>query len=357
MTPVVARKIRDLVKAGASVVGPKPLASPSLQDYPACDTDVKQIAGELWEGGNVISEKPVAQVLADMKVQPDFQTGATNMVWIHRRIETADVYFVSNQADTGRVVECTFRVAGMQPELWDAATGETHEARTFTSEGGLTKLPVKFDPRGSVFVVFRKPAAGAKGENNWSEFTPVQDVTGAWQVRFDPRWGGPGQVTFDQLTDWTKRAEAGIRYYSGTAVYTKEFDLAKALGNARLFLDLGTVKNLAEVRVNGQSVGIAWKQPFRVEVTKAVKQGANTLEVRVVNLWPNRFIGDEQEPDDCVRDKYGALKEIPSWLTEGKPRPSAGRYTFLVYKPYNKTERLLESGLLGPVRIVCEAGH
>jgi hypothetical protein len=315
----------------------------------------------------VISGKPVTQVLAELNVSPDFQAGAANLLWIHRRIGNAEVYFVSNQEGTGRNVECSFRVAGRQPELWDAATGQMSDARTFTSEGGLTRLPIKFDPSGSAFVVFRRPAAAAAGGKNWDEFASAQQIGGAWTVRFDPRWGGPGLVTFDELSDWAKRNEPGIRYYSGTAVYEKAFDWTRRDG--RLFLDLGAVKNLAEVWLNGKHLGIPWKPPFRIEVTGVLRPGKNELEVRVTNLWPNRLIGDEQQPDDCVwaaeevwtgigatPDEKVALgrplKEIPSWLVAGTPRPSAGRYTFTTWNFYKKDSPLLESGLLGPVELL-----
>jgi hypothetical protein len=367
MTPPVVRKVRALVEAGAVVIGPKPTGSPSLQDYPACDEEVRRIAEGLWDTGKVTSGKPVTQVLTELKVNPDFQAAAANLLWIHRRIGGAEVYFVSNQGGTGRIVDCSFRVAGQQPELWDAATGQIRDARMFTSEGGITRLPVRFDPSGSVFVVFRKPASAAAGGKNWDEFAPAQEIGGAWTVRFDPRWGGPGLVNFAALTDWTKRDEPGIRYYSGSAVYQKEFDWAAREG--RLFLDLGLVKNLAEVRMNGKDLGVLWKPPFRVEITGALQSGKNQLEVRVTNLWPNRLIGDEQEPDDCVWNpeeiwtSIGAtpdekvalgrpLKEIPSWLTAGQPRPSAGRYTFVTWNFYKKDSPLLESGLLGPVQVL-----
>jgi hypothetical protein len=374
MTPAVARKVRELANAGAVVVGPKPEYSPSLQDYPAGDQELKQIAAELWDSGKVVSGKTAAAVLADLKVPPDFQANAAGMLWIHRRIGEANVYFVSNQETNARVVDCTFRMDGQQPELWDAVTGETRDAQTFSHEVGLTKVPIRFEPRGSWFVVFRKPAPAATGAKNWDEFQPVKEITGAWTVRFDPRWGGPGRVKFDALTDWTQRGEPGIRYFSGTAVYETEFKVPGNAKGARLFLDLGVVKNLAEVKLNGQSLGVAWKPPFRVEVTQALRRGKNKLEVRVTNLWPNRLIGDEQQPDDCVwgdeqfwgKDSWNQndpvtsvgrpLKEIPAWLTQGRPRPSPGRYTFTSWKFYTKDSPLLESGLLGPVKLMTLSG-
>jgi hypothetical protein len=367
MTPEVASKIRELVNAGATVIGPKPTSSPSLQDYPLCDQQLQRIAAEIWDTNMVISRKSVDDVLKSLNVKPDFQAGAGKVLWIHRRIGDADIYFVSNQEPNERIVDCTFRVEGKQPELWDASTGEIRDARTFNSVNGLTKLPIKFDPHGSVFVVFRRPGQSASDGNNWDEFRPVQEIDGAWIVQFDPCWGGPGRVTFETLTDWTKHAEAGIRYYSGTAVYEKEFTLFETKNAARMFLDLGAVKNLAEVRLNGETIGVAWKPPYRVEVTRALRPGKNKVEVRVTNLWPNRLIGDEQQPDDCVWDKEQfwdqsgpktsvgrPLKVIPAWLTQGKPRPSAGRYTFTSWKFYNKDSLLLESGLLGPVKLLVK---
>jgi len=306
-----------------------------------------------------------------LKTPPDFQADAANVLWIHRRIGDAEVYFVSNQEGTGRIVDCSFRVAGRQPELWDAATGTTQDAGTFTSADGRTTLPIKFDPSGSTFVVFRRPAAANAGANgkNWDEFVPEQEIGGAWTVTFDPHWGGPGSVTFDTLTDWTKRPEAGVRYYSGTAVYRKTFDWSPREG--RRFLDLGALKNLAEVWLNGKPLGVLWKPPFRIEVTDSLRPGKNDLEVRVTNLWPNRLIGDEQEPADCVWSPeevwkgIGAtpdakvaigrpLKEVPRWLIAGTPRPSAGRYTFTTWKFYNKNSPLLASGLRGPVALLTD---
>jgi hypothetical protein len=367
MTPEVAQKLRVLVDAGAVVVGPKPLASPSLQDYPACDATIHRIADELWDSGKVISGKSVAAVLADLKAEPDFQSDAPNMLWIHRRVGDAEVYFVSNQEDASRTARCTFRVGGRQPELWDAATGETRDAGSFASAGRTTSLPIRFDPSGSVFVVFRRPAPAATGGRNWDDFKVAQEITGGWSVEFDPHWGGPGLVKFDALTDWTKRGESGIRYFSGTAIYRKSFEWAGREG--RLFLDLGAVKNLAEVWVNGRHLGVVWKPPFRVDVTDALRTGKNDLEVRVTNLWPNRLIGDELEPEDCVwspEEVWGGigktpdekvaigrpLKEIPDWVVAGTARPSTGRYTFTTWKFYTKDSPLLDSGLLGPVTLM-----
>ena len=178
---------------------------------------------------------------------------------------------------------------------------------------------------------------------------------GSWEVQFDPKWGGPAQpVVFEHLDDWSKRPEEGIRFYSGAAIYRKRFTLPDSMRltdpGSRLVLDLGRVAVVAEVRLNGRDLGILWKAPFRVDVTEALKPGANTLEIKVVNLWINRMIGDEHLPEDSDRNPNGTLKAWPAWLAEGKPSPT-GRYTFTSWRLWKKGDPLAESGLLGPVRL------
>ncbi|MBN2506965.1 MAG: hypothetical protein JXQ71_09750 [Verrucomicrobia bacterium] len=179
-----------------------------------------------------------------------------------------------------------------------------------------------------------------------------QEIAGPWEVRFDPKWGGPAQpVIFATLDDWSRRPEDGIRYYSGAAVYRTTFSLRVPPSTLhRLFLDLGQVAVMAEVNLNGKDLGILWKAPYRVDVTDALKSGDNSLEVKVVNLWINRQIGDEQLPEDSERNPNGTLKAWPQWLQEGKPSPT-GRYTFTSWRLWKKNDRLAESGLLGPVRL------
>jgi hypothetical protein len=217
-------------------------------------------------------------------------------------------------------------------------------------------LPLRLDPSGSVFVVFR-PAADvprqAAGGKNWPELKPAEEIAGPWQVSFDPKWGGPAApVTFGQLEDWSKRSEEGIRYYSGTATYRTVFQSKKQEleSKSKIFLDLGRVAVMAEVKLNGKDLGIVWKPPYRVDVTDAMKQGENVLEARVVNLWINRQIGDEQLPEDSDRNANGTLKSWPQWLQEGQPSPT-GRFTFTSWRLWKKGDPLVESGLLGPVTL------
>jgi hypothetical protein len=194
-------------------------------------------------------------------------------------------------------------------------------------------------------------ASGQARRVNVRSLPPPLEVAGPWQVRFDPKWGGPASVSFEQLEDWAKRPEEGIRYYSGMAVYRKQFAFPEsriASPAARVYLDLGKVAVMAAVTLNGQDLGILWKPPFRLDVTRSIKAGLNELEIRVVNLWINRQIGDEQLPEDSHRNPDGTLQEWPQWVQEGKPSPT-GRYTFTSWRLWKKNSPLQESGLIGPV--------
>ncbi len=332
----------------------------------------------------------VHQWLAKHGLPPDFRADRS-LRYIHRRIGEADVYFVANPAAEDRTAVCTFRVAGKQPELWDPENGDITPIMLYCERNGCTDVTLRLEPTESVFVVFRHAAEAAKHiksagcsldscsvsmflmraeitdpgkyefemadgrsrEIDARSLAKPQEINGPWEVAFDPKWGGPAKVTFEKLEDWSKRPEAGIKYYSGAASYRRTFQVTAAemkLPHARWYLDLGKVAVMAEVRLNGQDLGIAWKPPYRVDVTKALKPGENVLDVKVVNLWINRQIGDEQLPDDCDRNPNGTLKSWPSWVQEGKPSPT-GRYTFSSWKLWKKGDPLQESGLLGPVTL------
>jgi hypothetical protein len=250
---------------------------------------------------------------------------------------------------------CTFRVSGKQPELWWPDTGRTGLAAAYEMKEGGISVPLRLDPSGSVFVVFRKELIARKSEagaRNWPELRPAQEIAGPWKVSFDPKWGGSaGPVTFEKLVDWSKRSEPGIKYYSGTATYSCRFQISDL--RSQIYLDLGQVEVMAEVRLNGRDLGILWKPPYRVEVTGALRPGENTLEIKVVNLWVNRMIGDEQLPEDSDRNANGTLKSWPAWLADGKPSPT-GRLTFTSWRLWKKDDPLVPSGLLGPVTLQVE---
>ena len=600
MTPALARKVRGIVRDGATVIARRPEKSPSLSGFPGCDAEVGAIATEVWgEGplpssgerafgkGKVIWGRSVEEVLSAMKVPPDFEVvdKSANAAFIHREISGADVYFVSNQKAVPHTLECVFRVAGRQPELWNPETGAIEPAALWQTRDSRTAVTLPLNPAGSVFVVFRKPSTAKSSpfvalahepaarlpmrpapkleirraeygvlsleqdgvadvslklmglvKNNRLEIevgneltesdpapsivkelrveyawggrtnlvsvrenaplklppanetattgplrilraaygkfpgntkglpelksvditdrlasllkdgllavqvgnemaggdpaylTPKQlrieyavdgavkrllaaegtelrlpedvtvsaagprlsiadgrtrllafdggrydltdatggtktvevpappapiDITGSWAVEFQPDRGAPPTAMFDTLISWPTHTNDGIRYFSGTAIYRKDLNLPKPSmvnGQWSMVLELGEVQVIAEVKLNGKDLGILWKQPFRVDITDAVRPGTNHLEVRVTNLWPNRLIGDEQYPDDVEWDGI-RINAWPDWMLKGVPRPSKERVTFTTWKHWRKDSTLLPSGLLGPVTV------
>ena len=408
MTPRMLARIAELVRAGATVVGAPPQYSPSLADFPECDAQVKKLAAEMWGScdgkavlenaygqGRVIWGKPLAEVFASQKLQPDFEfTGAdakTKLVWGHRVADGTEIYFVSNQRKQLDTADCTFRVSGKTPELWNAETGVIERAPVWHEQGGRTTVRLTFDPAGSVFVIFRAAASGsqvvtAKVDPQWQTLSGAQGellvkansdgtaefqtasgqtlkataahipapqaVTGAWTLSFPPNWGAPPSVALEKLISWPEHPDKGVKYFSGTATYEKKIEIpAERLKAGReLWLDLGAVKNFAEVSLNGQELGVLWKPPFRSNLTSAAKPGENKLVVKVTNLWPNRLIGDEQLPPDVEWRHDGRIAEWPKWFLEGKPSPT-GRLAFTTFHHWTKDMELLESGLLGPVTL------
>lgn len=356
----------------------------------------------------------ITNVLAQMGVPPDFEADS-RLRYIHRRAGDTDIYFVSNRSNDWIGATCTFRVTGKVPELWNPLTGEIRQHSIYEERDGRTVLPLWLEPAGSVFVVFREPvtdrtrasrivavcrdgqnllpdhtrtlreppefelvggrdeimrlrvwhpgpyelktASGGIRSVNVMALPPAVDLPGPWQVLFQPNRGAAERVAFDQLISWSQHSDPGVKYYSGPATYRKSFDWVSEKSSitnhrSRIFLDLGRVEVIAEVKLNGQDLGILWKPPFRVEVTDALQAGDNVLEIKVVNLWVNRMIGDEQLPEDSERKPDGTLKSWPQWLQEAKPSPTA-RQTFTSWRLWKKDAPLVESGLLGPVRLLA----
>jgi len=250
---------------------------------------------------------------------------ATGIGYMHRAAPGMDIYFISNQLDSERHLAVSLRVNGRAPELWDAVTGEIRAASGWRVNEGRTELPVELAGNGSVFVVFRRPGRPANFEGPARGNTVDRVLEGPWQVQFDPALDGPrGPVTFDELQDWSKSEDTAIRYYSGTAVYNKSFDWDMRTG--RVWLDLGRVADIAEVWVNGVNCGVAWTKPYRVEITKALRNGNNELRIGVTNTWANRLIGDHRLPEE---------KRV-TWTNA----------------PYRLDGNLVEAGLMGEVKII-----
>ena len=285
-----------------------------------------------------------AAVLAEMGVQEDFQTDGP-VRFTHRETDEGDIYFLANTSNAKVQTTCKFRVTRGQPQLWDPVTAEIRFLPQFTHEQKTTCVPMTFEPHQSFFVIFRRDGQADRREDTKGENFPqaacVSTLEGAWDVAFDPQWGGPEKVSFPALQDWTAREERGIKYYSGIATYRKFFDCPQA-ERKRLYLDLGVVHDMARVQLNGKDLGVVWCAPWRVDITEVVNAAGNELEIEVANRWPNRLFGDQQAPDKDVR-----TVKWDSGLLEGREYKT-GRYTFATTAGPN---RLLSSGLLGPVTI------
>lgn len=304
--------------------------------------------------------------LADSDLVVSKATDSLIIHHTHRADNGTDVYFVANIARHKGQATCSFKISGMQPELWDPVTGNMRNLPEFDDNGKRISFVLDFDKAQSFFIVFRhtqiKPAHAKKA--NFPAQKQLAEIKGTWHVQFDPRWGGPDKpVQFDTLTDWTKNADHGIKYFSGTAVYHITFNASAAVKTKKtLYLDLGEVKHIARVSINGKDLGVIWTAPWSVRIPAGLlKSKGNALTVEVTNVWANRLIGDEQEPDDCEwlpnRYFYNSgkyLKEFPDWFLKHQPRPSKGRYCFTTWDYFSKDSPLIPSGLMGPVRVLGE---
>jgi len=223
-----------------------------------------------------------------------------------------------------------FRVSGKEAELWHPDTGAIEQA-DFSIADGLTTVPLNVSPRESVFVVFRRTTTSLSRTQPRAKTTTLATVTGPWGINFPANFGAPPTIQLEQLQSWTENANEGVKYFSGTAIYSRTIQAPRAWfrSGAQIQLDLGTVADLAEVSINGQGLGILWKQPYVVDATKVLKPGNNQLEIKVTNEWTNRIIGDRAGPPE-----KRVLSDVPARGTFGPPPTVA------------------PSGLLGPVRIL-----
>lgn len=588
MSEAMLAKITSLVEAGATVTGKAPVKAPGLTGYPGSDASIKKMAEYLWGTGaetgrkvgkgSVFSGKTPSEVLAGMGIKPDFLSSVP-MNFIHRSVNGTEVYFIASQELETTDIVCSFRITGMKPESWHAETGRMEPITVFEESDGCIRIPLRFEPSGSRFIVFKKDAIkdseriisvksgdkelvdmtisgkiappavnavetrntftmaawvnpemeitlpaeantgvnslsverndvvyAAPGHEVWTDldagagfmvgtngitvsehtanyfpallvhavpvsgwthmavvyndktpslwingklvhkglkstkivhggvgvthtrrvktFTgqvaglvqfpealsgedimklvrsvpdttfirkeepPVDlvsheimkngtyeiktadnktrkilvesipekfDVRGPWDLTFTPGWGAPGKVVLDNLVSWSRHPDSGVKYFSGSGTYLTKFNfnMTPETGSKlkrAFYLDLGRVAVMADVKLNGKSLGLLWRPPYRADVTGILQDGENTLEIRVVNLMINRMIGDEQLAEDSERNPDGTLKKWPQWLQEGKPSP-AGRFTFTSWRLWDKNSPLKESGLLGPVTI------
>lgn len=339
MRPEILQKIKELLQAGACVIGPAPKYSPSLSDYPAADRKVQALASELWgdqtesvrtigKGRLFMPATSLQPVLEALNVKPDMRVNSgTPVLFIHRATDEGDIYFISNQSENPVDINPSFRVAGKLPELWNPLTAEIRLLPEFTCADGVTTVPVRLEGFESSFIIFRKKGTPAKTTaRNYPVKEVLATVSSPWQVDFEKGKRGPEEaVTFPALQDWTESTDPSIRYFSGKAIYTNRITLDK-LPQKALYLDLGKVMVMAKVKINGQYVGGVWTTPYRLPVGDFLRKGENLIEVEVVNNWRNRLIGDASLPE----------KERGTWTN---------------VNPWNADSPLQSSGLIGPVEI------
>jgi hypothetical protein len=337
MSLPVLRKIRDLVEQGAVIAGPKPTDTPSLADD---DNEFRTIVESLWGSGKgkhevgkgiVFAEQTASDALAALGVVPDFEYSKprtdTHIEFVHRKLAEGDIYYVDNRSDRDESSDATFRVTGKTAELWHAESGQS-EPGSYRIQDGRTTVPLRLEPWGTIFVVFRKPAKAESVTLPKVEETQLATLDGPWQVSFQKDRGAPPSITIEKLISWSESTNDGVKYFSGSGTYTKTLNAPADWfkPGAGLWIDLGDVKDLADVTVNGEKLGIVWHAPYRVDATGALKPGANQVTIKVTNTWVNRLIGDTQ----------------PNATT---------KYTFTVYHAYKADSPLLPSGLLGPVTL------
>ena len=374
MPLAVLVKLESLVAEGATIIGPKPLDVPGLQDHASRTSTLRALANRMWGPcngttvrqtrygrGHVVWGLSASQWLAQVSVGPDFscetEAHASHLDYIHRQTKHAHIYFVRNKSDRSVHADCEFRVKDRLPQLWDPGDGSMKPAHLYKELEHGTRVRLDLAPGASVFVVFEgagesgrlEPAVFECFENGTYALTDQRGHTkqtrmdnlpaprtlgGEWTVAFDPQWGAPAKVMLPRLMSWTDHDHDGIKHYSGAAFYTRTLDVpARWLAaGRRVSLDLGDVRDVAEVFVNGQSAGILWKPPYRAALTSLVKPGDNHLKIEVMNQWINRLAGDQGLPAD---------KKL-----------TRTNITFDGYRGTPGTWQVQPAGLLGPVRLL-----
>lgn len=424
--PELARKIERLVNDGAIVVGNGFTGSPGLTGFPDVNNETRAISERLFGTfdvkdaivknvrnvgkGKVYCNYSALEALELENIAKDVAilNNEKDIAWIHRNDGNEHYYFISNSAEKNKSIQISFRISGMQPEIWNPVTGQITEAFVWETNNNQTTVCLNLEAHGSCFVVFRNKSKSSSGiiktltlnndsvniidhitpDNqlilnpkgvyklalqNGKTITKSQNIepetillNNDWDVRFQENRGAPSSAHFEKLVSWPLHTDSAIMFFSGTAHYKKTFQLkSKQLkSNKRILLDLGEVKNIATITVNQKEVAVIWNPPFSVDITNYCNSGENVLEIAVTNLWPNRIIGDKTQPDDCV---WGAIRSfspsqvigpnlqvVPDWVKNKTERPSKNRITFCTVDFFNKDTPLLPSGLIGPVQITIE---
>lgn len=377
MTVGLLKTLERLVKNGARLIGVPPVSTPGLSSYITNDKELDRLSKAMWKDsmdkeysvlkygmGYIISGKSlsdsyqdlypdydfISDCLRKMKIEEDFSSDIAKLRYNHRKFKDTDIYFVSNKTNDEFVATCNFRVEGKNCYLWNPVTSEKFSITPVGKGLTTTSLKIRFEKDQSWFVIFSADV-DEKIEREYrliDNDVVMCELNNPWILKFDTKWGGPAtEIVFKNLEDWSKSDNDSIKYYSGTVIYESDFDLFIEKSNEYI-IDLGSVKNIAKLWINGKEVGVLWGEPWKANITDYIHKGKNSIKIEVTNLWGNRLIGDEKKLNDVVN-----RRQWPEWIIKSEHRPS-DRYTFATYKHYNDNSKLFESGLLGPVRIVIE---
>lgn len=325
----VLRKLAELAKKGAVICGSKPEIPASLLDT---QKEFNELINQIWNMSrpNVYDESvSLQEVLRAQDVQPDVTITADSIRFVHRSLLSAEIYWVNNYSSQPKQVKLSFRVSDKLPEVWHPETGKK-EAVSYKMAENRAEVTLDMVQQDALFVVFSGKAKEKEVVLKKPEKKEILAIEGSWDVSFQKKRGAPQSIKMETLTDFALSPDAGVKYFSGTSSYQKEFDLSESQfdANATYYMDLGDVRNMAEVFINGQSVGFFWKAPYIVPLS-FLQKGKNKLEIKVTNQWVNRLIGDLQP----------GVKE---------------KITYTAVQFYKPDSPLLPSGLLGPVTLWIE---
>jgi hypothetical protein len=333
MTVAVLKQLLVLANNGVKIIGQRPYASPSLTDDNA---EFEKLVDQLWSKANlgrvVFDTRHLQHGLTVAGIESDFEANGaadSQIFFVHRSLEAKDIYFYTNRLNRVEPISFAFRSKGKKPMLWDAQSGKTHELG-YRIEGEYTVIDRELRPFESAYIVFDEDTSTKSFSPTARHQMPVAQYDSNWQVSFVPK---NAAKTFERVLsvgDWSNSSDMDIKYFSGTADYQRVINLpASSIDDSHaLYLDLGEVREMAEVSINGKTVDLLWKPPYRVNIKPYVNVGENQLSVKVTNLWVNRLIGDVQ--------------------------PGVVRTTAKPIAAYSPDAPLRVSGLMGPVRIVVE---
>ncbi len=317
MRPALLKKIRSLLEQGGIVVGAPPVKSPSLSGYPACDDEVKAIATSIW-GKNMVDKNeqirrkvgngmvyynvPLDQVLEENNTKGDLILSKDSILWIHRKMEDKDIYFLTNQGKNNVKFNASFRINNESPEWWNAVDGTSRLLPEYSNENNRTIVPLYLEAGESCFMVFSEKGSGKKDhlnvERNIIHYEPVKKIQGTWNIRFtNKNLNTDFIINTQHLFDWTISNDSKIKYFSGTAIYTIDFYLDKTDLKQPLFIDFEDIQVIASVKLNGKELGTLWTKPYRINTSSVVKSGKNTLEVQVTNVWVNQLLWQKDKEE------------------------------------------------------------